>query len=42
MVGLKYYDEAGHAAAAWKPLLIIVNTGFRGDCPDESSGKIGT
>ena len=42
MVGLKYYNEAGRAAAAWERLLIIVNTGFRGDCADESSRKTGT
>jgi hypothetical protein len=42
MVGLKYYNEAGGASAAWKPLLIIVNNGFRSDCPDESGGKTGT
>jgi hypothetical protein len=41
MVGLKYYDEAVRAAAAWKPLFIIVNTRFRSDSPDESSGKTG-
>jgi hypothetical protein len=42
MVGLKYYNEAGRAAAASNPLFIIENNGFRRDCPDESSGKIGT